>query len=65
MQVPSQKPPISSVYLNMLQSRQASPVASRSVGATAPAAPPRLLDPGSAPRGSAAAPRGSIIDIKV
>jgi hypothetical protein len=66
MQVPSQKPPISSVYLNMLQSRQASPVAARSIGATAPAAtPPRLLDPGSAPRGSAAAPRGSIIDIKV
>jgi hypothetical protein len=65
MQVPVQKPPVSSIYLNMLQSRQTSTVAARSVAATPPAATPRPLDPGSAPRGFVPAPRGSIIDIKV
>jgi hypothetical protein len=64
MQVPAQKPLVSPVYLNMLQSRQASPVAARSTAA-APAPAPRPLDPGSAPRGPNPAPRGSIIDIKV
>jgi hypothetical protein len=65
MQIPAQKPPVSSVYLNMLQSRQTAPVAARNVAAAPPSATPRPLDPGSAPRGSAPAPRGSIIDIKV
>jgi hypothetical protein len=65
MQVPSQKPPISSVYLNMLQSRQATPVAARGTATNQPAPTPRPLDPGSATRGPGPAPRGSIVDIKV
>jgi hypothetical protein len=65
MQVPSQKPPISSAYLNMLQSRQATPVAARGTSTNQPAPTSRPLDPGSAPRGPGPAPRGSIVDIKV
>jgi hypothetical protein len=65
MQVPAQKPPVSAVYLNMLQARQVQPVASRGVAAAPSTATPRPLDPGTAPRGAAPAPRGSIIDIKV
>lgn len=64
MQIPAQKPPISSVYLNLLQSRQATPVAARGTAPSQPTAT-RPLDPSSAPRGPGPAPRGSIIDIKV
>jgi hypothetical protein len=65
MQIPAQKPPVSSVYLNMLQSRQVVPVAARNTAPATPSATPRPLDPGTAPRGPGPAPRGSIVDIKV
>jgi hypothetical protein len=63
MRVPSQQPPLASVYLNLLQARNPRLPQSGDPSDAASLGRPTTIESGTAPTG-ARLPRGSLIDIK-